>query len=49
MGISAQELFGTELGDELVRNSRNVDAKSAEFKAGVKEALTEILGLDAKA
>lgn len=46
-GISAQELFGEELAAELLKNSQKVNPESAEFKEGVKEALREILNLDA--
>ena len=32
---------------ELLKNSQKVNTESAEFKEGVKEALREILNLDA--
>ena len=45
-GITAQELFGEELGCVLVNNSQPLGKlDKSEFKEGVREALVDILNL----
>ena len=44
-GITAQELFGEEIGTVLVKNSQTLSLDRAEFREGVKEALVEMLNL----
>lgn len=42
LGVTAQELFGEELGTRLMKNGREPAAAKSEILAAVKEALADL-------
>ncbi len=44
LGMTAQELFGKEIGDLLVKNSSNPESDRGEIMAAVKAALADLGG-----
>lgn len=44
LGMTAQEMFGKEIGDLLVKNSSNPESDRGEIMAAVKAALADLGG-----